>query len=63
MSTLSHAPSAGELTFMLAQGRGAETRAEEREHRARRRTERGLMVALAMISTYDAVILIAGLHG
>jgi hypothetical protein len=63
MSSLSHAPSAGEITFMLAQGKSAATRADEREHRARRRTERGLMVALAMISVYDLVILVAGLHG
>ena len=63
MTTLSHVPSAGEITFMLAQGQSAGTRAAEREYRARRRTAGGLLVALVMISLYDAIILVAGLHG
>jgi hypothetical protein len=58
----SHAPTAGEVTFLLAQGQTARSRAEEREYRARRRTARGLLVALVMIWGYDLVLLVTGLH-
>jgi hypothetical protein len=58
----SHAPTAGEVTYLLAPGQTARSRAEEREYRARRRTARGLLVALVMIWGYDLVLRVTGLH-
>lgn len=63
MSTLSHVPSASEITFNLANSQPASTRAEDRERRARMRTAGGLVLALTMIYGYDLVILVTGLRG
>lgn len=62
MSTVSHVPRAGEVAFLLAQGQSARTRVEEREYRARLRTARGLLLALAMIWCYDVLIFVTGVH-